>query len=62
MVKAEFVCEREKNNSFEIHVILLWYIRNVNLPFKDLNLQNFLPKYPFSFTLETVVKMANETN
>ena len=27
-----------------------------------LNLRNFLPKYPFSFTLETVLKMAKETN
>ena len=27
-----------------------------------LNLQNFLPKHPFSFTLETVLKMAKETN
>ena len=26
-----------------------------------INLQNFLPKYPFSFTLETVLKMAKET-
>ena len=29
-----YVCEREKNNGFEIHVIILRYIRNVNLPFK----------------------------
>ena len=28
------VCEGEKSNSFEIHVIILSYIRNVNLPFK----------------------------
>ena len=26
--------EREKNNSFEIHVIVLRYIRNANLSFK----------------------------
>ena len=25
-------------------------------------MQNFLPKYPFFFTLETVLKMANEKN
>ena len=35
-LKAEFMCMcvREKNNSFEINVIILRYIRNVNLPFK----------------------------
>ena len=36
-LKAEFVCmcvREKKNNSFEIHVINLWYIKNVNLPFK----------------------------
>ena len=27
-----------------------------------LNLQNFLPKHPFSVTLGTVLKMANEIN
>ena len=29
-----YVCEREKNNSFKIHVIILMYIKNVNLSFK----------------------------
>ena len=29
-----YVCEREKNNSFKIHVIILMNIRNVNIPFK----------------------------
>ena len=35
-LKAEFVCmcEREKNNSFKIHVIILRYIKNVKFPFK----------------------------
>ena len=35
-LKAEFVCidVREKNNSFEIHVVILRYIKNLNLPFK----------------------------
>ena len=35
-LKAEFVCmcEREKNNSFKIHVIVLRYIKNVKFPFK----------------------------
>ena len=58
------MCVREKkNNSFEIHVIVLTYLRNVNLSFKkDLKLQNFLPKHPFSFAIETVLKMAKETN
>ena len=27
-----------------------------------LKVQNFLPKHPFFFTLETVLKMAKETN
>ena len=45
-----YVCEREKDNSFEIHVIILRFIRNVNLQFKkDLNLQNFLPKLLFLY-------------
>ena len=52
-LKAGFLCMcvREKNNSFEIHVIILRYIRNVNLPFKK-DFRN----------LETVLKMAKETN
>ena len=29
------MCVREKNNSFEIHVIILRYMRNVNLPLKN---------------------------
>ena len=35
-LKAEFacMCVREKNNSFEIDVIILRFIRNANLPFK----------------------------
>ena len=66
-LKAEFVCVvwgREKKISFEIHVIILRHIKNVNLPFKKKkkNLQNFLSKHPFFFTLETVLKMAKETN
>ena len=59
-----YLCAGEKkNNRFEITVIILRYTRNVNLLFrKDLKLQNFLPKHPFFFTLETVLKMAKETN
>ena len=35
----------KKNNNFEIHVILLRYIRNVNLPFKkDLKFAELLTK------------------
>ena len=55
------VWEREKNKSFEIHVIILRYIRNVNLK-KDFKYAELLTKISFSFTLETVLKMANETN
>ena len=55
------VREREKNKSFEIHVIILRYIRNVNLK-KDFKYAELLTKISFSFTLETVLKMANETN
>ena len=57
-----YVCEREKKtvlklcNHFKVYVITLRY-----LPFKK-DLQNFLPKHPFSFTLETVLKMVKETN
>ena len=43
----------------EIHVIILRYLRNVNLPFKkDFKFAKLLPKHYFSFTLETVLKMA----
>ena len=55
------VWEREKNKSFEIHVIILRYIRNVNLK-KDFKYAELLTKISFSFILETVLKMANETN
>ena len=60
--KTELVyfCVREKNNSFEITVIILRYIRNVN--FSDSKRILKLPKFPFFFTLETVLKMTKETN
>ena len=50
--KAEFVycCIREKkNNSFEISIIILRYIRNVNLSYSTLilKLPNFLQKTSF---------------
>ena len=49
-LKAEFVCMcvREKNDSFGIHVIILRYIRNVNLPFKkDFKFAELLTKTSF---------------
>ena len=51
-LKAEIVCimcgREEKNNSFEIHVIILSYIKNVNLPFKkDFKLAECLTKTSF---------------
>ena len=64
-LKAEFVCMcvREKKISFEIHVIILRYKSNVNLPFKkDFKFTEILTKTSFSFTLDTVLKMAKETN
>ena len=52
-LKAEFVCivwEKEKINSFKIHVIILRYIKNVNLPFKkDFKFAELLTKTSFFF-------------
>ena len=45
-----YLCLRErKNNSFEIFLIILRYIRNVNLSYskRNLKLQNFLKKTSF---------------
>ena len=55
---------RGKNNSFEIHIIILTYVKNVNLPFKkDFKFAELLTKTSFFFfTLETALKMAKETN
>ena len=65
-LKGEFAylgVREKRNNSFEITVIILRYIGNVNLLFKKvLKLQNFLLKYPFSFILEAVLKMTKEVN
>ena len=54
------VLERKK---FEITLIILKYIRNVNLSYSKmiLKLQNFYQNILF-LTLETVLKMAKETN
>ena len=53
----------KKKNSFEIHVIILRYTKNVNLPFKkDFKFAELLTKISFSFTLETVLKIAKEIN
>ena len=50
-LKAEFEClcaTEKKNNSFEIHVIILRYIRNINLPFKkDFKFAELLTKTSF---------------
>ena len=57
-----YVCEREKKNSFEIYVIILRYMRNVNLPFKrNFKFAELLTKTYFFLYLETVLKMAKET-
>ena len=50
--KAEFVCicVREKNNSFEIDVINLRFIKNVDIPFKkDFEFAELLTKKSFFF-------------
>ena len=58
-----FVCERRKINSFEIAVIILSYLRNLNLSLKKgFKIAELLPKHSFSFTLETALKMAKNTN
>ena len=57
--KAKFVCMyvREKKKQF------LRYIKNVNLPFKKgFKFAELLIKTVFSFTLETVLKMAKQGN
>ena len=42
------MCVWEKNSSFEIHVIILRYIRNVNPPFKkDFKFAELLTKTSF---------------
>ena len=51
-LKVEFVCVcvcvRKKKNSFETHVFILRYIRNVNLPFKmDFKFAELLTKISF---------------
>ena len=57
-LKTEFVCVWEKkNNSFEIHVINLRYIRNVNLPFeKDFKFAELLTKTSFFIYLRYRLK------
>ena len=50
-LKAEFLCmcvREKKNKSFEIHLIILRCIRNVNLPFKkDFKFAELLTKTSF---------------
>ena len=56
-----YVCVR--NNSFKIHVTILKYIRNVNLPFKkDFKFAEVLSKTSFFFYFRDRPKMVNETN
>ena len=58
-----YVCEREKNDSFEIHVIILRHIRHVNLPFKkDFKFAELLTKTSFFFYFRDRPEMAKETN
>ena len=57
-LKAKLVCmcAREKKQQF------LRYIKNLNLPSKeDFKFSEFLTKTSFSFTLETILKMAKVT-
>ena len=43
-----YVCEREKNSSFEIQLIILSYIKNVNILFKkDFKFAKLLTKTSF---------------
>ena len=54
--KAELVC-------MSVREMKIRNVRNVNLPFKkDFKFAELLTKKSFSFTLETVLKMAKETN
>ena len=62
--KAEFayLCVREKKN-FEVTVMILRYVRNVNLSYSKriLKFQNFYQNILF-FTVETVLKIEKETS
>ena len=58
-----FVWDWKKCNWFKITVIIIRYIRNVNLLFKkDFKIAELLTKTSLFFTWETVLKMAKETN
>ena len=47
-LKAEFLCIMCGGNSFEIHLIILRYRKNVNLPFKkDFKFAELLTKTSF---------------
>ena len=57
------VCLRETKKSFKFHVIILRYIRNVNLPFKkDFNFAEVLTKTSFFLYFRDHLKMAKETD
>ena len=58
-----YVCEREKNDSFEIHVIILRHIRHVNLPFKkDFKFVELLTKTSFFLYFKWRRKQTKETS
>ena len=58
-VKVVCMCVREREKKQQI----LRYMKNVNLPFKkDFKFAELLTKMSFSFTLETVLKMAKQGN
>ena len=64
-LKAKFVCMcvwERKNNSFEIHIIILRYIRNVNLPFKkDFKFAELVTKTSFFLYFGDCSKSNGET-
>ena len=62
-LKAEFmflILWKKKISSLEITVIINKDVRNLNLLFKSAEI--LTKPFFFLFTLETVLKMANETN
>ena len=57
------MCEGAKSNSFEINVIVLSYIRNVNLPLKnDFKFAELLTKTSFFLFIRDCQKMTKKTN
>ena len=54
-----YVCERKKIISFKIRLIILMYVRNVNIPFKKDFKFTKIPRHPFP--LDITLKIAKET-